>query len=62
MIGANSLITEGKEIPADSIFYGAPGKVVGKMPEGGVQGNMLSALHYVEEASRYSANGIVSKL
>jgi carbonic anhydrase/acetyltransferase-like protein (isoleucine patch superfamily) len=62
MVGANSLITEGKQIPPDSVFYGAPGKIVGKMTEEAVQGALFSAKHYEDEARRYSANSISCKL
>jgi carbonic anhydrase/acetyltransferase-like protein (isoleucine patch superfamily) len=53
LIGASCLITEGKEIPDNSLVMGAPGKVVREIsPE---QARMLSAgaMHYVENWKRY---------
>ena len=52
-IGKNCLITEGKEIPDNSLVMGAPGKVIREVtPQ---QAAMLAAgsLHYVENWKRY---------
>ena len=52
-IGKNCLITEGKQIPDNSLVMGAPGKVVREIsPE---QAMMLAggAAHYVENWKRY---------
>ena len=53
LIGANCLITEGKEIPDNSMVMGAPGKVVREVSEGQIQMLTGSALHYVENWKRY---------
>jgi carbonic anhydrase/acetyltransferase-like protein (isoleucine patch superfamily) len=53
IIGANSLIPEGKEIPDGSLVMGSPGKVVRALNPTQMQMNKMSAMHYVENASRY---------
>ena len=54
IIGANSLIGEGKEIPDGSLVMGSPGKVVRELTE--AQKRMLeaSAAHYVHNSQRYA--------
>jgi carbonic anhydrase/acetyltransferase-like protein (isoleucine patch superfamily) len=53
IIGANTLIGEGKDIPDGSLVVGSPGKVVRELNE--QQKKMLeaSAAHYVHNAQRY---------
>jgi carbonic anhydrase/acetyltransferase-like protein (isoleucine patch superfamily) len=53
LIGANSLITEGKEIPERSLVLGAPAKVVRQLTDEEVQSVLFVAQHYVENARRY---------
>jgi carbonic anhydrase/acetyltransferase-like protein (isoleucine patch superfamily) len=53
LIGANSLITEGKEIPDRSLVLGAPAKVVRQLTDEEVQTLLWTAQHYVENAQRY---------
>ena len=53
LIGANSLITEGKEFPDNSMIVGFPGKVKRELSEQEVQMIKLSALHYVENMKRF---------
>jgi carbonic anhydrase/acetyltransferase-like protein (isoleucine patch superfamily) len=53
LIGANSLITEGKEIPERSLVLGAPAKVVRQLTDEEVQSLLSVAQHYVENARRY---------
>ncbi|MGF1456704.1 MAG: gamma carbonic anhydrase family protein [Alphaproteobacteria bacterium] len=53
LIGAKALITEGKEIPDNSMVLGAPAKVVRTLSEEQVAGLTLSAAHYVENWKRY---------
>lgn len=55
IIGANSLISEGKEIPDNSLVMGAPGKVVKEVSPQQVQMIRLSALHYVENWQKHQA-------
>ena len=55
LIGANTFIGEGKEIPDNSVVLGAPGRVVrqsGPQEEAMLK---MSALHYVENWKRFSA-------
>ena len=56
LIGANTLITEGKEIPDNSVVMGAPGRVV--RLSGETEQNMIrySAIHYVENWRRYASD------
>ena len=54
IIGAHSLIPEGKEIPDNSLVMGAPGKVVKEVSKPMAQALTASALHYVENAKRFS--------
>jgi carbonic anhydrase/acetyltransferase-like protein (isoleucine patch superfamily) len=53
LIGANSLITEGKEIPDRSLVLGAPAKIVRQLTDEEVQTLLFTAQHYVENARRY---------
>ena len=55
LIGANTFISEGKEIPDNSVVLGAPGRIVrqsGPQEEAMLK---MSALHYVENWKRFSA-------
>ena len=54
LIGAGALITEGKEIPDGSMVLGAPGKVVRELDAQAIQMLKASALHYQENAARFS--------
>ncbi len=53
IIGANTLIAEGKEIPDNSLVMGAPGKVVKEVSPQQVQMIRGSALHYVENWKKH---------
>ncbi len=55
IIGANTLISEGKEIPDNSLVMGAPGKVVKELSPQQVQMIRMSAMHYVENWQRHRA-------
>lgn len=54
LIGAGALITENKVIPDGSLVMGAPGKVVRQLDEAAIDGLKRSALHYQENARRFS--------
>lgn len=54
IIGAHSLIPEGKEIPDNSLVMGAPGKVVRTLGEEQAKAITMSAHHYVENWKRYA--------
>ena len=55
LTGANCLITEGKEIPDNSLVMGAPGKVVREISEEQARTLAGGAMHYVENWKRYRA-------
>ena len=55
LVGANTLITEGKEFPDNSMIVGSPGKVKRELTEQEVQMIKLSALHYVENMKRFKS-------
>jgi carbonic anhydrase/acetyltransferase-like protein (isoleucine patch superfamily) len=55
IIGANTLISEGKEIPDNSLVMGSPGKVVKELSPQQVQLITMSAHHYVENWKRHRA-------
>lgn len=54
LIGAGSLIPEGKEIPERSLVLGVPGKVVRTLTDAEVAFLMASADNYVGKIKRYS--------
>jgi carbonic anhydrase/acetyltransferase-like protein (isoleucine patch superfamily) len=53
LVGAHTLITEGKSFPDGSLILGSPGKVVRKLSEEEIAGLQESAAHYVHNAQRY---------
>lgn len=53
IIGAHTLIPEGKVIPDNSLVMGAPGKVIKQVSDHQVQVIRMSALHYVENWKRH---------
>lgn len=55
IIGANTLISEGKEIPDNSLVMGSPGKVVKELTPQQVQMIRMSAFHYVENWQKHAA-------
>lgn len=55
IIGANTLISEGKEIPDNSLVMGAPGKVVKEVSPQQMQMIRMSAIHYVENWQKHQA-------
>jgi len=56
LIGAGALITEGKTIADGSLVMGVPGKVVRELDAAAIDGLLLSALHYQENAARFSSD------
>lgn len=54
LIGANSLITEGKVIPDRSLVMGSPGKVIRELSDEEVARLQLSAAGYVNNWRRYA--------
>jgi carbonic anhydrase/acetyltransferase-like protein (isoleucine patch superfamily) len=57
IIGANTLITEGKEIPDGSMVMGSPGKVIRQLTDVERSRLMASAAGYVVNARRF-LNGL----
>ncbi|MBL3455711.1 gamma carbonic anhydrase family protein, partial [Klebsiella pneumoniae] len=55
LIGANTLITEGKEIPPRSMVMGSPGKVVRQLTDEDVRRFGAGAGRYVANWKRYKA-------
>jgi carbonic anhydrase/acetyltransferase-like protein (isoleucine patch superfamily) len=55
LIGARSLITEGKEIPDRSVVMGSPGKVVRTLSEPEGEALAAGAMHYVANWKRFKA-------
>ena len=55
IIGACALVTEGMEIPDNSLVMGVPAKIVKQMSEQQATMLKMSALHYVEMAERHES-------
>lgn len=53
LVGANSLIPEGKVIPDRSLVLGSPGRVVRQLRDDEIRMIRRIAQHYVENAGRY---------
>ncbi len=53
IIGAHALITEGKEIPDNSMVVGAPGKIIRSLTDPQVAMLKMSAAIYVKNADRF---------
>ena len=53
IIGAGALVTEGMQIPDNSLVVGIPAKVVRQISQQQAIGLKMSALHYVEMAKRH---------
>ena len=53
LIGAHTLITEGKVIPDNSLVVGAPGKVLRTLSEEEITAMHRNAARYVENLKRY---------
>jgi carbonic anhydrase/acetyltransferase-like protein (isoleucine patch superfamily) len=55
LVGAGSLVTEGKEFPDGSMILGSPAKVVRQLTPEQIEGLRASARHYIHNAQRYQA-------
>ena len=53
IIGANTFIPEGKEIPDNSLVYGSPGKVIRQVDESHIEMIRFTWDHYVNRWQRY---------
>ena len=54
IVGAGSVVTEGKEFPDNSLIVGSPAKVVRTLDESAAARLAESAQHYVDNARRYA--------
>lgn len=55
LIGANSLVTEGMEIPDGALVMGAPAKIKRMLSPEEQAALLMSAAHYVENGQRFIA-------
>ena len=55
IIGANSLITERKEFPDNSLIMGSPAKIVRELTEEEISVLAFSAKHYIDKSKTYKA-------
>ena len=53
IVGAGSVVTEGKEFPDNSLIFGSPAKLVRTLDEKGLAMLKYIAGHYVENGERY---------
>jgi len=53
LVGANALVTGGKEYPDNSLIVGAPAKVTRTLGDESRIAHLESAKHYVENGQRY---------
>ena len=53
IVGAGSVVTEGKEFPDNSLIFGSPAKLVRTLDEKGLEMLRYIAGHYVENGERY---------
>ena len=53
IIGANTLVTENKTIPDNSLLLGSPGKVIRKVTDEEIKVIRENAKHYVKNSKRY---------
>ena len=53
IVGANTLIPEGKAYPDRVLIVGSPGRVIRELSDEDVLRLKASAAHYVDNAARY---------
>jgi carbonic anhydrase/acetyltransferase-like protein (isoleucine patch superfamily) len=54
LVGANALVTEGREFPDNSLIVGAPAKAIRILDAEAIERLRWSAQHYVENWRRYA--------
>jgi carbonic anhydrase/acetyltransferase-like protein (isoleucine patch superfamily) len=54
LVGANALVTEGKEFPDNSLIVGSPAKAIRTLDDDAVERLRQSAARYVENWKRFS--------
>jgi carbonic anhydrase/acetyltransferase-like protein (isoleucine patch superfamily) len=57
VVGAGSVVTEGKSFPDGSLIMGTPAKVVRELTPEQIEGLRMSAKHYTQNATRFK-NGL----
>ena len=62
LVGACSLITEGKTFPENSLIMGAPAKVVRQLTEKEIEGITKSAQWYQQNMRRFNSDMKAIKL
>jgi carbonic anhydrase/acetyltransferase-like protein (isoleucine patch superfamily) len=55
LVGAGSLVTEGKEFPDGSLIMGSPARVVKQLSAEQIERLAWSARHYAQNARRFAA-------
>ena len=55
IVGANTLIAEGKEFPEGSLILGSPGRIARSLTQAEIAGLADFASHYIDNARRYRA-------
>ena len=53
LVGAGSLITEGKNFPDQTLIMGSPAKVKRNLTDKEIEQNKLSANHYIENFKKF---------
>ena len=51
------MVTQNKDIPANSLLMGCPAKVVREVDEQGAESTRQNALRYIEEGKEYKKLG-----
>ena len=54
LVGANALVTEGKEFPDGSLIVGSPARAIRTLDEAAVEGLRRSARNYVANWQRFA--------
>jgi len=62
VIGADSLVTEGKRFPARSVIVGSPARVVREVAQDDLAGVAELRDHYVQRSRRYAELGLAADL
>lgn len=58
IVGAHALLTEGSEIPDNSLVFGSPGKIVRQLATEEIENNRQTALRYVQNARGYMGKAV----
>ena len=54
IVGANALVTEGKDFPDNSLIVGAPAKAIRTLNDAAAERLHQTALHYVRNFNRFA--------